>query len=75
VAKALLAHALGSMRRRGVEIAEGYPVKPNKDGTYIAAFSWTGTRSLFRKEGFTLAGNRGGGKERVRKILHLKSGV
>ncbi len=54
---------------RKVEIVEGYPVKPNKDGQYIAAFSWTGTRELFKNAGFRVVGNRDGGKQRVRKVL------
>jgi GNAT superfamily N-acetyltransferase len=69
VATAMLAHALRAMAARGAEIAEGYPSKPGKDGRYIAAFSWTGTRSLFEKAGFSVAGNPDGGKQRVRKIL------
>jgi GNAT superfamily N-acetyltransferase len=69
VATAMLAHAVRAMARRGVEIVEGYPVKPNKDGKYIPAFSWTGTRELFKGAGFRVVGNRDGGKQRVRKIL------
>lgn len=69
VAKAMLAKALEAMRERGAEIAEGYPSKPDKDGQYIAAFSWTGTLSLFEKAGFTTAGNAEGSKRRVRKAL------
>ncbi|HUI65565.1 MAG TPA: GNAT family N-acetyltransferase [Bacteroidota bacterium] len=69
VAQALLSHAIASMRKRGAEVIEGYPVKPNKNGQYISAFSWTGTRSLFKNAGFSLAGNRGGSKERVRLML------
>lgn len=69
IAGVLLKHALQSLKKRGVEIAEGYPVQPNANGEYIPAFSWTGTRSLFQREGFTVAGNRTGGKQRVRKHL------
>jgi GNAT superfamily N-acetyltransferase len=69
VARALLEHALRALKKRGAKIAEGYPVKPDKDGKYIAAFSWTGTRSLFAKAGFKVAGNREGGKQRVRRRL------
>jgi len=69
VAKALLAHALRAMEARGARIAEGYPSKPDAEGKYIAAFAWTGTRSLFAQAGFTVAGNAGGSKERVRKRL------
>jgi GNAT superfamily N-acetyltransferase len=69
VAKALLDHALGAMAERGVEIVEGYPVAPNKDGSTIAAFSWTGTVALFEKAGFDLVGNPEGSKRRMRKAL------
>ncbi len=74
VATALLAHALRAMAARGAEIAEGYPSRPGPDGRYIDAFSWTGTRSLFEKAGFTVAGNPDGGKVRVRKILRNQRG-
>lgn len=66
VSKALLAAALKAIRERGGRVVEGYPSRPGKDGTYVAAFSWTGTRSLFAKAGFRVAGNRDGGKQRVR---------
>lgn len=70
VATALLAHALEAMKKKGARIAEGYPVKPPTDGKPIpAAFAWTGTRPLFEKAGFTLAGNEHGGKQRVRRNL------
>ena len=70
VATALLTRALEIMRRLDVEIAEGYPSKPGAGGRYIAAFSWTGTRSMFKHAGFTLAGNPEGSKQRMR--AHLK---
>ena len=69
VATALLGHALHAMAEHGVEIVEGYPAAPNADGTYIAAFSWTGTMALFEKAGFTIAGNAEGSKRRMRKTL------
>ncbi len=72
VASAMLAHALTVMKRGGVQIAEGYPTKPDKNGHYIAAFSWTGTRSMFAHAGFTVAGNSNGAKQRVRKFLNKK---
>jgi hypothetical protein len=58
------------MGERGATIAEGYPSAPNKDGSYIAAFSWTGTMPLFERAGFVLAGNADGSKRRMRKPLH-----
>ncbi len=70
VAGAMLGHALEVMKESGVEIAEGYPSKPGKTGQYIAAFSWTGTISLFEKAGFETAGNAEGSKRRVRKRLN-----
>ncbi|HNS74459.1 MAG TPA: GNAT family N-acetyltransferase [bacterium] len=69
VAHALLAAALAAMKSRGVRIVEGYPAKPNRDGSYIAAFSWTGTDSLFEKAGFVMAGDPARSKRRVRKEL------
>ncbi len=74
VARALLDHALRAMRERGVTTVEGYPAAPNRDGSYIAAFSWTGTLSLFEKAGFVVVGNPDGSKRRVRKDLDT-SGV
>jgi GNAT superfamily N-acetyltransferase len=70
VAGVLLDRALRAMGERGATIAEGYPSAPNKDGSYIAAFSWTGTMPLFERAGFVLAGNADGSKRRMRKPLH-----
>jgi GNAT superfamily N-acetyltransferase len=70
VAASLLAYAETAMRSRGARILEGYPVKPAKDGKPSpAAFAWTGTLSLFEARGFAAAGNRDGGKIRMRKAL------
>jgi len=69
VATAMLQHALRVMTRRKVEIAEGYPSKPDPSGRYIPTFAWTGTRSLFAKAGFRVVGNGRGSKQRVRKVL------
>lgn len=70
VGTALLLHALKAIRSLGGEIAEGYPVKPDRQGKKIpAAFAWTGTRSLFLSQGFVIVGNPDGGKQRVRKQL------
>ena len=69
VAKVLLDHALGTMAERGVEIVEGYPAAPSKDGSYIAAFSWTGTMGLFEKAGVAMAGNAEGSQRRMRTTL------
>jgi GNAT superfamily N-acetyltransferase len=69
VATALLDHALRAMAERGVRTAEGYPSIPNKDGSYIASFAWTGTVSLFEKAGFSLVGDPTTSKRRMRKDL------
>ncbi len=69
VATALLDHTLRAIAERGVTTVEGYPSAPNKDGTYIAAFSWTGTIPLFEKAGFRVVGNAEGSKRRARKVL------
>lgn len=69
VASALLTAALEILRRSGARVVEGYPAKPGKDGKYVAAFAWTGTRSLFGKLGFTPVGSEEGGKVRVRLAL------
>jgi len=69
VSTALLSAALRAMKKQGCKIIEGYPSKPGKDGQYIAAFSWTGTQSLFSKAGFRVVGNKDGGKQRVRLCL------
>lgn len=70
VATALLEGALAALRARGAEVAEAYPVRPKRAGEAIpAAFAWTGTRAMFDRAGFSLAGNEGGGKERVRLPL------
>jgi GNAT superfamily N-acetyltransferase len=69
VAGVLLDRALRAMRERGATIAEGYPAAPNKDGSYIAAFSWTGTIPLFERAGFVLVGNAEDSKRRMRKTL------
>ncbi|MHC9541501.1 MAG: N-acetyltransferase family protein [Vulcanimicrobiota bacterium] len=67
--RALLRHAIQAMMDKGAKIAEGYPSKPGKDGKYISAFSWTGTISLFEKEGFEIVGDKAKGKLRVRRQL------
>jgi GNAT superfamily N-acetyltransferase len=73
VATALLRGALDALRRRGVRVVEGYPVRPAVDGKKTAAaFAWTGTRSLFEAAGFQVVGNPEGGRQRVRKILRSR---
>ena len=70
IGTALLREALEQLRRRGARIAEGYPVKPPRDGRPLpGAFAWTGTRSMFAACGFEVVGNPEGSKQRVRRIL------
>jgi len=70
VGTTLLEHALKQLKKRGAVIAEGYPVKPDKQGKQIPhAFAWTGTRPMFEKVGFSVVGNKDGGKQRMRKEL------
>src|SRR5215470_4121651 len=53
VSRALLAAAVAEMRRLGVRIVEGYPVKPSASGEPTPdAFAYTGTRPLFEGAGF-----------------------
>ncbi|HVP62027.1 MAG TPA: GNAT family N-acetyltransferase [Myxococcaceae bacterium] len=71
VARALLEAALAEMRRTGVSLVEGYPVKPTASGAPLpAAFAYTGTRSLFDVAGFRLEpGAEGHSRQRVRRTL------
>ena len=70
IATALLGAALDLLRGRGAEIAEGYPVKPARDGAPTPpALARTDPRRLFAACGFEVVGNPDGGKERVRKLL------
>ncbi|MGH7946483.1 MAG: GNAT family N-acetyltransferase, partial [Opitutaceae bacterium] len=58
VATALLRHAVKSLRQRGAEIAEGYPVNLKRSDLRLPnAFAWTGIRALFEAAGFKLAGS------------------
>ena len=67
VAKALLAHALKTLRKCGAKVAEGYPVNLKPGQRLPNAFAWTGTRSLFADAGFELAGPGGTSKVRMRR--------
>jgi len=71
VAGALLQAALGEMRRCGVSLVEGYPVKPTASGAPLpAAFAYTGTRSMFEAAGFRLEpGAAQYSRQRVRRTL------
>jgi GNAT superfamily N-acetyltransferase len=70
ISSALLAAALKELRRRGAGIVEAYPARPATAGKPIpAAFAFTGTQSLFRKQGFAAVGRRDAGKQRMRLEL------
>jgi len=73
VAAALLAHAVGRLARAGAQIAEGYPVNLKPGQRLPNAFAWTGTRGLFARAGFKLAGPGSTSKVRVRRRLAVSS--
>lgn len=70
VASALLRHAVGVMRERGVPCIEGYPVSEHsRAGVSVpAGFAWTGVETMFRTAGFRVARQTGG----QRKIWRLQ---
>jgi len=76
VSRVLLDAALAEMRRQGVGLVEGYPVKLPASGASIpAAFAYTGTRSLFAGAGFEPAPGAGThSRQRVRRKLRPESG-
>jgi GNAT superfamily N-acetyltransferase len=65
VARALLRHALRSIRRAGGRIAEAYPVRP--PATNSAAF--TGTVPFLESEGFVTLTAHPRGRQRARRAL------
>jgi GNAT superfamily N-acetyltransferase len=71
VSTELLKAAVKALANEGVAIVEGYPVKPIRSGNkdIPGAFAFTGTISLFKKEGFVLAGSSATAKLRYRKAL------
>jgi GNAT superfamily N-acetyltransferase len=71
VGRALLEGALAEMRRLGIALVEGYPVKPTASGEPLpAAFAYTGTRSMFDDAGFRLEPGAGAhSRQRVRRPL------
>jgi GNAT superfamily N-acetyltransferase len=52
IAGGLLEAAVATAFERGARILEAYPTPQKPDQTLVAAFTWTGTRSLFAKAGF-----------------------
>ena len=71
VSTELLKAAVRTLAEEGETIIEGYPVKPTKPGNknIPGAFVFTGTISLFEKQGFALAGSGSTSKLRYRKSL------
>ncbi|MBV9273179.1 MAG: GNAT family N-acetyltransferase, partial [Verrucomicrobia bacterium] len=71
VATELLKAAVALLKAEGQANLEGYPVKPTKPGNknIPGAFAWTGTISLFEKQGFALAGSPFTSKLRYRRLL------
>lgn len=71
VSTELLRAAVTALASEGETTVEGYPVKPTKPGNkdIPGPFAFTGTISLFEKEGFVLAGSRVTAKLRYRKAL------
>ena len=74
VASALLSHALRD-HEKAKESRSPKDIRQSRTRTAdtLPAFSWTGTRSMFKNAGFSVAGNPDGSKQRVRKILKLKT--
>ena len=66
VGSELLKAAIKGIKKRKGKIIEGYPSKLKKDQKLPDAFVWTGIPSIFKKAGFTIVGNKNGGKQRVR---------
>jgi len=65
VSRALLRHALRSIRAAGGRIAEAYPVRP--PATNAAAF--TGTVPFLESEGFVTLTAHSRGRQRARRVL------
>ncbi len=68
VSTALLAGALKVLRRRGVKLAEAYPLRLGAGERVANASAYTGTRGMFDAAGFEVVGG-GGSRDRVRKRL------
>jgi len=72
VATALLREVIRILRREKARLVEGYPVRLHDEARrdVPGMFVWTGTVSLFEKQGFRPVDDaRAGGKVRVRKPL------
>jgi GNAT superfamily N-acetyltransferase len=74
VASALLAHAVEQVRAHGAPVAEGYPVRPTRDGSPMPAnFSYTGTVAMFEKAAFSRAADSAHAKVRMRRPLRPRA--
>ena len=73
IGKALLEQALRLMRNKKVPIVEAYPVRTAPDATFVPAFSFTGTLSMFLEAGFEMADSKEKGRQRVRLILERQT--
>ena len=67
IARALLRHALRTLRREGATVVEGYPVALGRRVSNGEAF--TGTVPLFESEGFEVVTRGRTGRQRARKLL------
>jgi GNAT superfamily N-acetyltransferase len=67
VARALLLHALETMRREGARTVEGYPVALGRRPSNSEAY--TGTVPFFEEEGFVTLTKGRTGRQRARKLL------
>jgi GNAT superfamily N-acetyltransferase len=52
VARSLVAAAVRLAKRHGARLLDAYPVQTKADGSYPAAFAWTGVPAMFAGEGF-----------------------
>ncbi len=68
VAEGMIGAAVELIGKRGGEIVEGYPVKTKKGKEIPDAFAFTGTLSVFKRQGFKAVGTRTASRQRVRLI-------
>ena len=68
LSKRLLAAAVASIRARGGDVIEGYPVRVKPGSRSPAAFVWTGLPSTFAALGFVQVGDPNASKLRMRLV-------
>jgi len=74
VARKLLQEAIAAMRKRGVNVIEGYPIPLTKDGNKLpSTFNWTGPLRIFEDAGFTLVQRLSQSRPLVRLVLDVLS--